>query len=78
MPSPHWLQSQVLQRLLLREPVEVVQVNGERMRGVVAGFGTYSNLFKTVDGNACFFFKHGISAIHGGNALLKRRQTDGV
>ena len=53
------------------EPVEVVQVNGERVRGVVAGFDTYSILLKTENGNACFIFKHGISAIHGGNALLK-------
>ena len=73
--QPHWLQQQVLQRLLqTEESVEVVQINGERVRGVVVGFDTYSILLETEGKNACFLFKHGVSAIHGGKGLLKRRQ----
>ena len=78
-PQPHWLQHQILQRLLqTEEPVEVVQINGERARGVVVGFDTYSILLETEDKNACFLFKHGVSAIHGGKDLLRRRKpTEG-
>ena len=77
--QPHWLQQQVLQRLLqTEESVEVVQINGERVRGVVVGFDTYGILLETEDKNACFLFKHGVSAIHGGKDLLRRRKpTEG-
>ena len=64
--------------LQAEESVDVVQINGERVRGLVVGFDTYGILLETEDKNACFLFKHGVSAIHGGKDLLRRRKpTEG-
>ena len=72
-PERDWLQRQVFHWLLQSEdPVEVVHTNSERVRGVVVGTDQYTILLETEDGKACLLYKHGVSAIHGGEEFLKR------
>lgn len=65
--SPHnWLQNTFLEECIKRgKEVEVLTVDGKRLRGVIAAYDNFSFLLSTERGEI-LIYKHGVIYLEGG------------